>query len=28
MTALDRRSGWEHVFSGAYIQSGSAEVCA
>jgi hypothetical protein len=28
LTALDRRSGWEHVFSGAYIQSGSAEVCA
>ncbi len=28
MTALDRRSGWEHVFSGAYLQAGPAEVCA
>jgi hypothetical protein len=28
MTALHRRSGWEHVFSGAYIQVSTAEVCA
>ena len=28
MTALDRRSGWEHVFHGAYMQAGMAEVCA
>jgi GH3 auxin-responsive promoter len=27
MTALHRRSGWEHVFSGTYMQA-SAEVCA
>jgi hypothetical protein len=28
MTALHRRSGWEHVFQGTYIQAGIAEVCA
>jgi hypothetical protein len=27
MTALHRRSGWEHIFSGTYIQASSAEVC-
>ncbi len=28
MTALDRRFGWEQVFSGAYMQAGMTEVCA
>lgn len=28
MAALDRRSGWEHVFSGSFIQSSTAEVLA
>jgi GH3 auxin-responsive promoter len=28
MTALDKRTGWEHVFCGAYIEAGTAEVCA
>ena len=27
MTALHRRSGWEHVFSGNYIQARTAGVC-
>jgi hypothetical protein len=27
-TALDRRFGWEQVFSGAYMQAGMTEVCA
>jgi hypothetical protein len=28
MTALDRRFGWEHVFSRASMQAGMTEVCA
>lgn len=28
MTSLERRSGWEHVFRGSFIQAGAAEVCA
>ena len=28
ITALDRRLGWEHVFSGTYMQAGMTEVCA
>ena len=28
MTALNRRSGWEHVFSGTCIQARTTEVCA
>jgi GH3 auxin-responsive promoter len=28
MTALHRRSGWEQVFSGTYIQASTTEVCA
>jgi hypothetical protein len=28
MTALHRRSGWEHIFSGTYTQARTAEVCA
>jgi hypothetical protein len=28
MTALDRRSGWEHVFRGSFVQAVAAEVCA
>ena len=28
MTALDKRSGWERVFPGAYVQACRAEVCA
>ena len=28
MTALHTRTGWEHVFNGAYVEAGAAEVCA
>jgi hypothetical protein len=28
VTALHKRHGWEHVFSGAYIEASTAEVCA
>jgi hypothetical protein len=28
LTALQKRSGWEHVFCGTYIQTNPAEVCA
>jgi GH3 auxin-responsive promoter len=28
MTSLDKRFGWEHVFSGTYLQAGMTEVCA
>jgi hypothetical protein len=28
LTALHKRSGWEHIFSGTYIQASTAEVCA
>jgi len=28
MTALQKHFGWEHVFTGAFVEAGAAEVCA